>query len=153
VGGRFRDFEHVLRVLALFALGVLAFVVLRAVFIPRDFGTYGYFRAGALEDNRARVPVYAGRATCGECHADIVEARRGSRHETIGCEACHGPLARHVSGDDTTAPARPDPRTTCVRCHATKAGKPAAYPQVDPGDHAPEGPCTECHKPHHPGMS
>jgi hypothetical protein len=97
--------------------------------------------------------VFAGRAACVDCHSEVVDSRKGGRHERIGCEACHGPLARHAAGEDEVKPPRPDLRTTCVRCHAAKAGKPAGYPQVDPAEHAPEGPCADCHKPHRPAVS
>lgn len=147
------DYEHVLRVGVLFLFAVVVFVALRWWFLPADFGVYGFYRAGALDDNRNRPLAHAGRAACEACHADIVEARAGGRHERIGCEACHGPLAAHAAGEDVPAPAPPDPRTTCIRCHAAKAGKPAGFPQVDVGDHAPEGDCSACHQPHRPGMS
>ena len=153
MGGRFRDYEHVLRVLVLFLLGVAAFVALRWWLVPSDFGVYGHYRAGALEENRSRPIAFAGRAACAECHDDVVVSRKGSRHERIACESCHGALAAHASGNDETKPVRPDPRLSCIRCHDARAGKPAAFPQVDVRDHAPEGPCTECHQPHHPAIS
>jgi hypothetical protein len=153
MGRGFRDYEHVVRVAALFVIGIVAFLVLRWWFLPTDFGDYGFYRTGALADNRARPIAYAGRAACADCHSDVVELRKGSRHEGIGCESCHGPLARHAAGDDPAKPARPDPRVTCVRCHAAKAGKPQAYPQVDIADHAPDGECTACHRPHRPAIS
>lgn len=150
---RFRDIEHVLRLVVIFALGVAMFLVLRWWLVPPDFGVYGHFRAGALADNRSRPIVYAGRAACTDCHSEVVDVRRGGRHEQIGCEACHGPLAGHASGEEEAPPARPDPRVTCIRCHDARAGKPAAFPQVDVGDHAPEGACTDCHRPHQPAVS
>ena len=151
--GRLRDFEHVLRDAAILAFGLVAFIAVRSWLVPDDFGVYGFFRAGALDDNRAHPLVYAGRAACVECHVEVVEARRGSRHEMIGCEACHGPLARHASAEDDTKPVRPDTRVTCVKCHETKAGKPAGYPQVSAAEHAPDGPCTACHQAHRPKIS
>lgn len=147
------DYAHVVRVAVIFLLAVVAFVVLRWWFIPADFGVYGFFRAGAIEDNRAKPLVYAGRAACADCHADVVEVRVGGSHDRIGCEACHGPLAAHAGGEAVPASAVPDPRVTCIRCHAAKAGKPAGFPQVDVEEHAPEGPCSACHQPHRPGIS
>lgn len=152
MSGRFRDAEHVFRVAALFALGFGLFIVVRSFLVPDDFGVHGFFRAGALDDNRAHPLVYAGRAACVECHAEVVEARKGSRHERIGCESCHGPLAAHAAGETDEKPGRPDSRVTCIRCHATKAGKPAGFPQVHVAEHAAEGPCTACHQPHRPAV-
>ena len=153
MSSRFRDYEHVLRMAGLFAVGIALFLLVRAWLVPHDFGVYGHYRASAIEDNRARPVRFAGRAACAGCHDDVVTARKGSRHEHIGCEACHGALAVHAAGPDDARPARPDPRVTCIRCHDTRAGKPAALPQVDVKDHAPQGPCTECHQPHHPAIS
>jgi hypothetical protein len=93
--GRRSYYAHVGKVACLFALALGAFVLIRWWFLPADFGVHGFYRAGALDDNRARVPVYAGRAACVDCHSDVVESRKGSRHEPIGCESCHGPLAAH----------------------------------------------------------
>ena len=100
MSGPNRHYQHVLRMAGLFVIGIGSFFVLRAIFVPADFGVYGHYRAAALELNRTKPLVYAGRDVCGDCHADIVEARAGGRHERIGCESCHGPAAAHASGDD-----------------------------------------------------
>ena len=153
MSGRESDYSHVVKVVLLFVLALGSFIAIRWWFLPADFGVYGFYRAGALDDNRAHPLVHAGREACVDCHSDVVESRRGSRHAAIGCESCHGPLAAHASGADDAKPTLPDTRTTCVRCHTAKAGKPAGFPQVDVGEHAPEGACTTCHQPHHPGIS
>lgn len=138
---------------AIFAVGIALFFVVRAWLVPKDFGVYGHYRAGALADNRAHPLVFAGQASCTECHDDIVAARKGGRHEHVGCEACHGALGTHASGQTDTKPPRPDPRALCVSCHDAKVGKPAGYPQVRVSEHAEEGPCTACHQPHNPAIS
>lgn len=154
--GWFKDKEHLVRMASLFAVGIGVFLVLQYVFVPPGFGQYGHYRAGALDDNRDAVkhPArYAGRTACEDCHADVVEARKGSRHEKIGCEACHGPAARHTSNPSDIKPIKPDPRAVCIRCHSASASRPKAFPQVVVSDHAPEGACTACHKAHAPKMS
>lgn len=151
----FKDKEHLVRMAALFAVGIGLFLIARAALVPEGFGELGHYRTGALEDNR-NVPLgYAGRATCSnpECHSDVLEARRGSRHEAVSCEACHGPLARHAEDPGALAPDRPDKKKVCLRCHLADAAKPAKFPQVDPKEHGGEGGCDECHKPHHPEIS
>jgi predicted CXXCH cytochrome family protein len=153
MSGRFRDYAHVFRMAAIFAVGIASFFAVRAWLVPKDFGVYGHYRAGALADNRSRPLAFAGRAACAECHDDIVAARKGGRHERVGCEACHGPLASHASGETDAKPGRPDPRALCVSCHDARVGKPAGYPQVHPDEHAAEGPCTACHQPHNPAIS
>ncbi len=150
---RFDDYNHVLRMAALFAVGTAAFFVLRAVMVPAGFGQFGHYRAGALADNAARPIKYAGRAACIVCHSDIEEMRAGGKHAGIGCESCHGPLADHAADPGSVVPARPHKRDTCLRCHTSRPEKPAGFPQIVPADHAPEGACTECHKAHNPKIS
>lgn len=147
---RFKDVEHLLRLAALFVVGLLVFGVARAALVPEDFGKYGHYRAGAIDDVRARPVHYAGQAACAECHDEVVATRAAARHTAIACESCHGPLAQHASAPDTVKPARPDARPLCVRCHAAKTGKPKRYPSVDIQEHAGGETCLSCHKPHDP---
>jgi len=153
MSGWLKDKAHLVRMAGLFAVGVGAFLAFRAVMVPPGFGTLGHFRPGALDDARASPMHYAGHAACEECHTDVVEARKGSRHARIGCEACHGPLMAHVEAAGGQKPSRPDSRVLCSRCHRASPWKPTTYPQVVVAEHSPEGPCTACHKPHAPKMS
>jgi len=148
-----QDKAHLVRMAVLFAAGVVFFIAFRAWMVPADFGVYGHYRAGALDDVRARPVRYAGRAACEDCHADVVAARQGSRHARIGCEACHGPLVAHVQAGGDKKPALPDSRVLCPRCHYASPWKPKTFPQVVVAEHSPEGPCIACHKPHAPKMS
>jgi hypothetical protein len=150
---RFKDREHLFRMGALF-LGALAlFMVLRAVFVPKGFGTYGHYREGALHDMASRPLHYAGRHACEECHSDIADARKGSKHEKVACEACHGPLAEHAADPDKLKPTKPDAVKLCPVCHTENVAKPKGFPQVDPKDHGEGKPCGSCHKPHHPEIA
>src|SRR5262245_51215646 len=101
---RFRDVEHLLRLSGLFLLGLLVFTVARAEFVPAGFGTLGHYRAGAIDDVRAKTPEYAGQKACAECHVDVVDFRAKARHKAIGCESCHGPLARHAEDPGQMTP-------------------------------------------------
>jgi len=141
---------HLVRMAALFGVGVLGFVVLQALFVPKDFGAYGHYRAGALDDNRARPIAFAGRAACVECHSDVADAAKGGRHEAVRCEACHGPLAGHAADPTEKTAVRPDPRVLCARCHAANVARPALFPQVDVAEHAGQEACTTCHTAHNP---
>jgi uncharacterized CHY-type Zn-finger protein len=145
----FRDAEHLIRLAAIFLIGALLFVVVRAQMVPDDFGTLGHYRASAIDDARKFPPVHAGQAACAECHADVVGVRAAARHAAISCESCHGALASHASGE-VAKPARPDGRERCVRCHAARTGKPKQYPTVVIKDHAGEEKCITCHAPHNP---
>lgn len=147
---KFRDVEHLFRLAAIFGSGALIFVIVQAQMRPADFGRDGHYRPAAVDEAAARPIVYAGQAACAECHTEAVDTRALARHKTVACESCHGPLARHADGTDETAPARPDGRTVCVRCHAAKTGKPARYPVVDVTEHAGTDKCIDCHTPHNP---
>src|SRR5512138_3716911 len=97
----FRDYEHLVRLGAIAVFALLMFVVVRAALVPDSFGRYGHYRAAAEDEIRAKPIVYAARDACADCHADIVELRKSSRHDPISCQTCHGPLARHAeSGED-----------------------------------------------------
>ena len=153
MGDKFRNYSHLVRMAALFAFGVALFLVGRSLFVPADFGRYGHYRAGALDDARARPVSFAGQTACVECHSDIADTRKGSRHARVSCESCHGPLASHAAGDEPLKPVHPDGRITCVGCHAQSRSKPAGFPQVDVADHAGDNKCIECHNPHAPKIS
>jgi hypothetical protein len=145
--------EHLARMAGLFAVGITSFFVLRYVMVPAGFGLYGHYRPGALADNRIRAMSYAGRAVCEQCHPDVVEARKGGKHAAIGCEACHGPLARHAEAPGDVAAKRPDGRETCLHCHLASVARPKAFPQVQIPEHSDAGPCIACHKSHAPAIS
>lgn len=144
---------HIVRLGLLFAAGLAAFLVARTLAVPKNFGQYGHFRPQALKDDASFPMSYAGRKACEDCHSDITDQRKGSKHERVGCEGCHGPLAKHAQDPSSLAPKKPDGRTTCLVCHLANATKPAGFPQVNPKDHGDGGLCTTCHKPHHPEVS
>lgn len=145
-----RDAEHLVRLALLFAAGVALFLVARALLVPPGFGELGHFRTGAIGDNQARTPAYAGRAACADCHGEIAEALAADAHTGIGCESCHGALAAHAADPDASPPASLDSTALCTLCHAALAARPAAHPQVDVAAHAEGNACVDCHSPHAP---
>jgi hypothetical protein len=140
----------VIRVAALFASGIVIFLAARRALVPADFGAYGFYRGGALAEIAALPVHYAGQQACLDCHDDVGTARRGGRHEKIACEACHGPLSKHASGDPGAKPNALSPRRLCLTCHTKSAGKPDAFPQITPSEHGDDAACTVCHQPHSP---
>ena len=147
----FKDYEHLVRLASIFVIGLLVFAVARAQFVPKDFGKLGHYRASAIDDIRRRPIAYAGRATCSECHSDVVDEAAPSKHKALPCETCHGPSAKHVD-DQEVLPKKLD-GNFCVRCHAANTGKPSTHPTVNLTDHSdPKDSCTSagCHKPHDP---
>ncbi len=61
-------------------------------------------------------------AKCAICHAGMGGLHRAAGHAAAGCTACHVPHAWS-----------PEPRETCLTCHADRA------------EHNPGPPCAECH--------
>ena len=148
----FQDARHLISLVGLFAAAVGVFVILRAAVVPEGIGKYGHYRAGAIDDNRARAVKFAGQAECVYCHDSQLQARNGGRHKGISCEACHGPQARHVASDGKEKPAKPDVIPLCLNCHEKDAAKPAFLPQVVKADHYTGTTCSDCHQPHNPKM-
>ncbi len=145
---RWRDYEHLLRMAGLFAVGTTVFLIAQAVLVPADFGQVGHYRTGALDANRARPPAFAGQAACVDCHPDVVEARAANQHKGVRCEACHGPLAKHAF--EGAKVVRPDAATLCVKCHGANPARPAWFPQVNAAEHSGGEVCTTCHAAHAP---
>ena len=177
MGDRFRHFQHVFRVGVVLGVGLVAFLIARAAAIPSDFGVLGFYRAGALDDNRARPIVHAGRTACLECHDGIydppapgreasvkalasvvvpLDPVKDNRHFRLNCEACHGPLQKHVVDEDKELPVpKVGSESLCLNCHRKVAGRPRSQPQVVPAVHANDvgqmkDGCVGCHKPHWP---
>lgn len=146
---RFSSYEHLLRLAALFVVGIALFAGLRWLLVPADYGLIGPYRASALTQNQAHSIVYAGRLACRECHSDVADALTTNAHASVGCESCHGALAAHA-GDPGVAAVRPDPRATCAGCHVPDAAKPAAFKTVNFAEHAGAESCGSCHQPHAP---
>ena len=85
-----KEAVHLIRLAALFAVGIILFLVVRQRIVPAGFGKYGHFRAGALDDVRAKPISFAGRETCETCHDDIRTQLASGKHALVNCEACHG---------------------------------------------------------------
>lgn len=152
MGTLFRHSRHIVRMVGLFGVGLVSFILLRAIFIPKGFGELGHFRTGALAENRARPVTFAGRKACVECHTDVAEKQKGTSHEAVSCENCHGPQAAHANAADpfTAKPKLPDSDKLCGSCHEKNVGKPKKFKQVDSKEHAGGAACKSCHAPHAP---
>ena len=148
----FKDREHLVRLALLFVAAATLFLGVRALFVPKGFGARGHYRAGALEDVAGRPPHFAGRQACLDCHQDMADSLATGNHRGVGCEACHGALAKHVE-DPTGSPAvKPDTKLLCPVCHAAESARPKTFPQVNVKEHAADAACKDCHAPHHPNL-
>ena len=147
---KYKDAEHLLRVAAVFAAGVLAFVVLRTVLVPKSFGEYGHYRADAMKDIAALPVVFAGHQTCETCHPEVPAVKNKGKHAKVNCEACHGALAKHAEDPGNAEPTKLDTAVLCVKCHAENGAKPKGFPQIDAKEHGAGLECKTCHQPHSP---
>lgn len=149
------------------ALGGLMF---KQLLLPSSFGTYGHYRADAI-DEEAMVPVRHGtNESCFACHQWEAKNHSAGTHKTISCEFCHGPWADHVGlvrneyGESYkktgTLPVKKDVEITtlCLRCHNTeiKARSEEVIKTVAMPEHLEEQKvklthnCNQCHNVHAP---
>lgn len=149
---KFQDYGHLIRVAAVFLLGAIAFVAVRAAILPKSFGRYGPYRGDALKEIMSRPVAYAGHQQCEGCHPDVLEVKAKGVHGQVSCESCHGPLAKHAEEPTAVKPVLPNVATLCVRCHTENIAKPTGFPQVDAKEHAQGQLCNTCHQPHSPGF-
>jgi Cytochrome c7 and related cytochrome c len=147
----FKDAGHLFRLAAVFVVGILVFLGMRAFLVPKSFGQYGHYRGNAITEIAARPVNFAGHQACEGCHADVLDKKKDGRHARVNCEACHGPLAKHAD-DPSVTPAKLDTAVLCVRCHEANAAKPKGFPQVASADHSTGLPCDTCHQPHSPAI-
>jgi hypothetical protein len=150
---KFQDAGHLFRLAAVFVAGFLLFVVIRGFMVPRSFGQYGHYRGDAMREIAAKPINFAGHEACETCHADVFEKKKASKHVSVNCEACHGPLAKHADDPTSVQPAKLDTAILCVRCHEENVAKPKGFPQVAAADHSSGLACEACHQPHSPVIS
>jgi len=152
MGKRIGDSAHLIRPAVVIVAGLALFLGLRQVVIPKDFGKYGHYRPGALDQIRQRPVAYAGQDQCLLCHEDQGKARAEGKHAHVACEACHGPQAKHAEDPTAVKPKLPDVATLCASCHEKDAAKPEGFPQVATAEHSNGMKCNDCHKPHNPHL-
>ncbi len=150
---KLRDISHLLRMAAVFFVGLIAFLAFRSAFLPKSFGRYGHYRGDAIAEITARPIVYAGHQTCEMCHPDVAETKAKGVHAHVNCESCHGPLAKHADDPASLTPQKPEVAHLCVRCHSENIAKPPDFPQVNAKDHSGGQLCNTCHQPHSPGFA
>jgi hypothetical protein len=150
------DYRHTYPILAILLVGVTAALTVRALMVPKTFGEYGFYRAAALDDEKARPSRHVGRAACMSCHDDIGAVHAKDVHASVECETCHGPGDKHVLDND--APMAPaNTREDCLICHRHLVSRPGAFPQVDWRQHYEfvgakdeSVACVQCHSGHEP---
>lgn len=113
------------------------------------YGQYGAPRADANAVAWAdRVAVYSVTG-CRDCHREQAAAETASAHADVICQTCHVPAVAHPGNVSGVVQALGTQTSAiCVTCHVEAAGRPIAFPQVDPGGHYPGAICLQCHDPH-----
>lgn len=135
--------------LVLLTLGIVgSYLVARYFLTPQSFGTYGWYRAAALEELARPEPVHAGTASCEVCHHDQHQTLLGGQHKTLSCEGCHGASQAHSDNPDL----KPQilNYSHCVRCHEANPARPKWHKQITAKTHYTGEVCTGCHIPHNP---
>lgn len=148
----FKDKEHLVRMAGIFALGIVAFLVLQLLLVPDTFGLYGHYRAAAITDEIRKPLTYAGRGSCARCHAPQVELHQSGKHVTLGCEGCHGPLMKHSVAPKNNKPPTLAAKRLCPACHEINVARPKLIKQVNSAEHSSGESCDTCHQPHAPQM-
>ncbi|MEI6562751.1 MAG: cytochrome c3 family protein [bacterium] len=150
------DYRHAYPVLVILFVLVTAGLTVRRLLVPKSFGEYGYFRADAMDDEKAIQPRHVGRAACVECHEDIAAIHAKDVHASVECETCHGVGGKHVKDNDVPM-ARADAKNDCLVCHRQLDARPGSFPQVDwqkhyqfVGVNDPTTACVRCHSGHEP---
>jgi Cytochrome c554 and c-prime len=148
---RFKDAEHLLRVAAVFVVGVVLFFLMRAILVPRSFGQYGHYRGNSIAEIAAQPVAFAGHQSCEACHADVAGVKNAGKHAGVNCEACHGALAQHAD-DPSLQPPKLDTAVLCARCHGVNGARPKDFPQIVAEEHSAGLSCETCHQPHSPAI-
>jgi len=149
--------NHVFRPLFVALAIVAAILLVRLAIVPADFGIYerGYMygwhsKANELEWEKVHVK-YRTSTVCAPCHRKNFDSIRGSAHEAISCENCHGPVYDHPR--DPAGLTIDRSRSLCIRCHARlpyKGSDRGKIRGINPDRHYPSEECVLCHIPHNP---
>lgn len=166
---------HIKRLLGVFVLFIVLFLILQHFLKPSSFGQLGHYRADAIGENTIKELHYAGSENCSTCHEEIRADKAIGKHAQLKCEVCHGPGMKHALYADRfkTGPLpdslllyKPVERKDCGICHMLNAARikiqfdtinHSMVHQVDVMKHNladkktnVEFKCIECHNPHQP---
>jgi len=149
--------NHAVRPLLVIICIVVLILLVRIVYVPKDFGIgpagymYGLHREGNEAEWKAFKVKYQGRELCKDCHAKNYALNMSSPHRIIQCEDCHGPAVDHP--DKPANLVIDKSRALCLRCHFSlpypSSGR-SVIKGIDPDAHNPGIECAACHNPHKP---
>ena len=167
--------QQIKRLLLVFAVLIISFLIVRILLKPKSFGETGHFRQLAILENTEKPLKYAGRSKCNHCHESEREDFSYGYHEKMMCEVCHGPGLKHATYaglfknsklPDSLVLFKPRERKYCAVCHDKNAGRikitsdtidNSMIKQVSIMEHhlidqktKAEFKCIDCHNPHLP---
>jgi hypothetical protein len=166
--------EQIKRLISVFAIFIVLFLIMRQVLKPSSFGEIGHYRALAIQENKMKELKYAGSESCTKCHDDLRAEKAAGKHRQLKCEVCHGPGLKHglyvekVNGElpDSLVLYKPVRRKDCAICHQINAARikiqfdtinNTMIHQINVLEHnlldtdtKKEYKCIDCHNPHQP---
>jgi hypothetical protein len=142
--------EQLRRLSVLLGAVLVVILLLRFVAIPQAYFSSPIHQASTVRREAAKPLVYAGMATCRECHQDVYETKSAGYHKNVNCETCHDAAAQHAADPMTVKPGAPRDRSFCPVCHAYDPARPTGFPQINTALHNPGLACITCHSPHDP---
>ena len=157
-------YSHIFKIVLVLVVVIAAGVVVRGMVLPKNFGQYGHYRAGAIEDEINRPIRNGTNASCLVCHPYIRQMHLNGVHHTVSCEFCHGPVADHVKDGKVIGllPKKQgkEIKRLCLRCHnqIIRARPRESIKMVKMPDHPKQKHvrldhnCNQCHNVHAPLM-
>jgi len=146
--------KHIVRLIWLAIIAFVAAMAARVYFIDPSYYRFGNYRADAVVEIAADVPIIQGPESCQSCHAERHLAWSESTHRVVKCEVCHGAAGEHPVNGPLQIP--DDPVRLCSQCHEAMPARPANQPQIILGQHPYPSDvvlvCTQCHDSHSPGF-
>lgn len=150
-GIRFKDIRHIIHAAILIAVGIVGFLVARALTVPKSFGQYGHYRGDSIQENQDLSVILETPETCRECHDDELkrkpdepavwpglDAWQKGKHGSLTCANCHGNLKEHVERrrkdptSETFVVTKDNRPQLCLLCHHAMVARPKVLPIFDP---------------------
>jgi len=148
-----KNYQHIIRLVIILAVGLAALLMVRAALIPATFGQYGAYVGASVEVIRGRPVQYVGAERCKDCHKKEYDKWSRKEHMTVSCEVCHGPGAAHSVEEVEPRPLPVRSKSSgkmaeqahdlCMSCHAKAPGRSEEFSQIEPKTHLAEFKITE----------
>jgi len=144
---------QVKRLLILFAIILVAMLILKYLLTPDSWREYGPYRGDALTEIADQEAKFVESGTCAMCHDSIAELRNIGLHKSLQCELCHGPGYKHSEDDENQRMEIPEGNDYCLKCHELNAARSQnIIKQIDAIEHTEDDDCIVCHNPHEPWL-